>query len=527
MGKEVGLGAVLLFSILFSGCIEPGDFTGNGANFSIDFHMNTTGSVHGTITGRDDAALENATITLVGNSTYSAHTDADGGYSINNVPEGAYILTASKPGYINITIFRYAVLGGRSRNWNASLSSATGGLYGTITNLLEIPLENASVTLMNESSSYSAYTDSEGRYNLTKVPAGTYTIVARKPFYRNATIANFTLREGYTYPWNATIPKDCIYYGVNASGNYALRYGYSGTIYNGRMDFNVSYPSGATYDVYPAPRSGFSEIGTGYTAGNRVLEWMLDNSNGRYSYVEGHVYVNMNGTNGIRLYSPKEMGIKEAALGAPGYLGSETTLNGKRLIDPANQEIMAIAREAMNGSGDTWTVAKSLFIWLKSNTEYYIDPVASNYSRTPVEVLHSKNGKCDELAHLYISLLRADGIPARFVKGYLVEKNPDRYLAHVWVEFYDGEWVPVEVAGSGNASNEANFNFGVLEADHIPVFTDDGTDDSIGEGDVSSGYYYDMPSTFDFDIYYDFVGYNQTYISSCADGTRELKDKME
>lgn len=295
------------------------------------------------------------------------------------------------------------------------------------------------------------------------------------------------------------------------------------------MEFNVSYPEGAAYDIYPTARNGFSEISTGYVAGNRMLIWNLDNSAGRYSYVQGHIYVNMNGTGTMQLYGRREMNISDAAAFQPGYLGSETNADGKKLINPSNSEIRAIAEQVKNetGSDDVWMVARALFIWLKNNTVYYIDPSTSDYSHLPTEVLHSGRGKCDELSHLYISLLRADGIPARFVKGYLVERNPDRYISHVWTEFYDGEWVPVEVAGTGNVSDEANTHFAVQRPDHIEVFIDDGTNDAINEGDFSGGLYYDQPSAFPFSIYYDAIGYNQTYIAVCSDGTRELKAEME
>ena len=239
----------------------------------------------------------------------------------------------------------------------------------------------------------------------------------------------------------------------------------------------------------------------------------------------------MNGTRTTQLYDWKEMSISEAAAMQSNYLGSETNKDGETLIDPYNSEIKKIAQQVKSetGSDDTWTIARALFIWLKNNTVYYIDPETSDYSSLPAETLHNGKGKCDELSHLYISMLRANGIPARFVQGYLVYGNTKRYISHRWVEFYDGEWVPVEVSGGNtNASTEANYNFAILGADHVKIFVDDGTSASMaGIGSYTSSYY-DWPSAVSpFDEYYDAISYDPMYLAACADGTRELMEEME
>lgn len=539
--RKTPIGIILLFALLFAfifaaGCIDLKDLLGSGENISFNIsdwdgsQKNLTSSIYGIITDLKKAPLESASVMLIGDaSNYSGFTDASGKYNLSGVPAGTYTIVVWKAEYRNVTLANFTFLGGYSYPWNVTLSSITGGLYGTITDLKKVPLENATVSLIGTTQNYSQISDENGKYNITELQPGVYDLLVQKLGRKNWIFANFTILEGQSYSWNVTIARDCIYYAVNTSTNYVLRYGFNGTIYRGEMDFVVTYPKGATYDLYPAAGSGLSRISTGYVAGNRVLKWKLDNSEGSYSYVEGHIYVNMNGTGTMQLYDQKEMSISDAASRQPNYLGSETTANGRKLINPSNSEIKATAQQVKSetGSNDTWTVAKALFIWLKSNTVYYIDPKTSDYSHLPTEVLHSGKGKCDELAHLYISLLRADNIPSRFVKGYIASRNPGRYLSHVWVEFYDGEWVPVEVAGTGNASDEANTHFAVQRPDHVEVFMDDGTSESIGEGDASTGIYYDQPAVFPFNIYYDAISYDQMYIAACSDGTRELEKEME
>jgi len=523
IGVNAAILSILLFAIIIAaGCIELKDMS----------QRNLTGSLYGTVTNLEDDPLENASVVLIGDAfNYSCLTDAGGNYNISGVPEGTYNIVVWKAGYTNETVADITIFGGDSIPWDFILFSSIASLYGTVTNLKKVPLEDATISIISDAQNYSGRTDKNGKYDITGIQLGTYGVLVQKAGYRNMTLTNFTITMGYAYPWNATIARDCSYYLVNASTDYVLRYGYNGTIYRGEVGFAVAYPEGATYEVHPAADGGLSEVSTVYQAGNRMLRWKLDNSEGRYSYVEGRFYINMNGTGTMQIYDQKEIGIRDAASRQPGYLGSETTEGGKKMIDPSNPEIMAIAQRVKNetGSDDTWTVARALFLWLKNNTAYYKNPEISSYTNLPIETLHSGRGKCDELSHLYVSMLRVDDIPARFVKGYLAERNPDRYVAHEWVEFYDGEWVPVEVAGSGtDASDEADTEFAVRQPDHVGVFTDDGTDEAISERYAGTGgYYYDQPDTFTSDSYYDAVGYNQMYIAACSDGTRGLKQEEE
>lgn len=63
-----------------------------------------------------------------------------------------------------------------------------------------------------------------------------------------------------------------------------------------------------------------------------------------------------------------------------------------------------------------------------------------------VQVWRQRRGVCQDLSHLTVALLRATGVPARYVSGYL-HPAPDAPLglavagqSHAWVEWWDGEW---------------------------------------------------------------------------------------
>lgn len=59
----------------------------------------------------------------------------------------------------------------------------------------------------------------------------------------------------------------------------------------------------------------------------------------------------------------------------------------------------------------------------------------------------SREGVCQDLAHLCLGVLREAGVPARYVSGYLhPSKDPEVGVpvhgeSHAWIEWWDGAWV--------------------------------------------------------------------------------------
>jgi hypothetical protein len=159
--------------------------------------------------------------------------------------------------------------------------------------------------------------------------------------------------------------------------------------------------------------------------------------------------------------------------------------DGLIYIDPENQRISSIAQNIYNkaSTDNSLIVAKELFIWLKSNTNYSYN-TNSDKVKQATKTLEDEAGDCDDLSFLYISLCRALNIPARFVKGFLVEQT--NAVPHAWTEVFVGGnlgnsgWIPVECAGTANdAVTEVNQNFAIETAEHLRLFTDDGSDESL------------------------------------------------
>lgn len=78
-----------------------------------------------------------------------------------------------------------------------------------------------------------------------------------------------------------------------------------------------------------------------------------------------------------------------------------------------------------------------------------VDYVAgsTHVTTTALESWNQKKGVCQDLSHLMISLLRGQGIPARYVSGYLHPVSDASIgetvlgQSHAWIEFFCGDWV--------------------------------------------------------------------------------------
>ena len=74
----------------------------------------------------------------------------------------------------------------------------------------------------------------------------------------------------------------------------------------------------------------------------------------------------------------------------------------------------------------------------------------TNASTSAVEAWRAGHGVCQDFVHLSLALLRAMGIPARYVSGYM-HPEPDADLgvtvvgeSHAWAEAWLGDWHPFD-----------------------------------------------------------------------------------
>lgn len=82
--------------------------------------------------------------------------------------------------------------------------------------------------------------------------------------------------------------------------------------------------------------------------------------------------------------------------------------------------------------------------WISANFTY--DIAVSDAGTTATDSFRSLRGVCRDYAHVLIALVRAAGIPARFVAVYAPDVTPQDFHAVVEV-FLDGAWHLVDATG--------------------------------------------------------------------------------
>jgi transglutaminase-like putative cysteine protease len=121
-----------------------------------------------------------------------------------------------------------------------------------------------------------------------------------------------------------------------------------------------------------------------------------------------------------------------------------------------SEEVDAIAARFFPSMGDFGECVLHLNRWIFDEFKY--QPGVTDVS-TPVDkVLETRTGVCQDFAHVMISVLRATGIPARYVSGYIESVAPGAVArtgheplrgadaSHAWIEVFTplGEWVGVD-----------------------------------------------------------------------------------
>jgi len=277
--------------------------------------------------------------------------------------------------------------------------------------------------------------------------------------------------------------------------SYTISYGYYVNL-SGTGDFDLKYDCFLPADYkslvtfLPLYNQSYELKTIEY---NKFYKWNIqDNGNNRYTLgaiadieSESTLIYDLNGN--------QAASILEIQNNYPNIYSQFTKAqsdDGIIYVDPDNPIFKSIVENAIVevGNNNSFLIAKQLFIWLKQNTNYQTHG-SDGGNIQPASVTYDyKTGDCDDLSVLYISLCRSAGIPARFIRGYLIEQNYNNFavVAHAWAEIFVGGnignngWVPVECAcESENIDTQINQNFGVETIGHLRIYTGYGTNDSF------------------------------------------------
>jgi transglutaminase-like putative cysteine protease len=150
-------------------------------------------------------------------------------------------------------------------------------------------------------------------------------------------------------------------------------------------------------------------------------------------------------------------------------------LEPTEIIDE-NDNIRALASTLVEGETDEFLAVSKLAVWVEENIKYTLSTKTADASQKSSWVLENRQGVCDELTSLFISMCRSLGIPARFVSGVSysnINLQNDGWGPHGWAEVYfpDVGWVPFDVTYR---------ELGYVDATHIKLkVSPDAKEDSV------------------------------------------------
>jgi transglutaminase-like putative cysteine protease len=108
-----------------------------------------------------------------------------------------------------------------------------------------------------------------------------------------------------------------------------------------------------------------------------------------------------------------------------------------------DDEVVAQAREAV---GDAHPHEAGPLVCRFVNTRMEYLSGSTNVTTNAMQAWSTGKGVCQDISHVTVGLLRALGLPARYVSGYLHPK-PKAAIgeavtgeSHAWVEWWDGGW---------------------------------------------------------------------------------------
>lgn len=132
-----------------------------------------------------------------------------------------------------------------------------------------------------------------------------------------------------------------------------------------------------------------------------------------------------------------------AVLRSPSTMDEHTEVLSSTDLTTIDSEL-ADQAAALAGDSALPNAAFAIAEWVRTNVEYV--PGSTGVRTSAQDAWSLRKGVCQDIAHLTLGMLRAVGIPSRYVSGYLYPKaNGDvgdaiEGQSHAWVEWWCGDW---------------------------------------------------------------------------------------
>jgi transglutaminase-like putative cysteine protease len=149
------------------------------------------------------------------------------------------------------------------------------------------------------------------------------------------------------------------------------------------------------------------------------------------------------------------------------------TLTPTARYTPAGRRTDRIAKQIAK-SHDPHHAVLATVEWVRNELQYV--PGTTGVHSSGLDALQAGKGVCQDFAHLSLILLRAMGIPARYVSGYL-HPNPDAAIgesvegeSHAWIQAWTGSWWNYDPTNDNEITEQyISVGFGRSYADVPPL----------------------------------------------------------
>ena len=172
------------------------------------------------------------------------------------------------------------------------------------------------------------------------------------------------------------------------------------------------------------------------TQGNPILfHWELYTNKMEYA-----VFSNITTRNIIYPIQKTEFPLATIQKDIEQYIKATETIDITKEI---SQKASELTEQETNLFLATYNIAE----WVNKNINYDLNTLTAETVQKSSWVFENKEGVCDEITSLFISMLRSVGIPARFVGGVAYSNIHSQFENHGWAEVYfpGTGWVPYDI----------------------------------------------------------------------------------
>lgn len=218
-----------------------------------------------------------------------------------------------------------------------------------------------------------------------------------------------------------------------ASYAYAARYYYSEVVVQNDNFLRLS----ACADSYQTPVR--TELMTTPSSRPACFQDAYGNPTHRVRITSPHQELVILAVGAVRIARPAASPL-EVALRLLDYdLSVAEFLTPSPLVDP--ESLTDAAREIQGDADGLLESVARVVDWVYLNIQYV--PATTTVATTASQVMAAGVGVCQDMAHLALGLLKALGIPARYVSGLLATQVGE---THAWVEYLHPQlgWLPAD-----------------------------------------------------------------------------------